>query len=159
CRYVENLVWYKIALNNTNLNRASPYFRSSKEILLMFKKGDGFDIRHQRTADVIMGFEKPTSTWITEDFTEPKPEGTYEMMEILLPDAKYTPETGRGRLLELWAKKSQERRPGWISVHELKNTQTSGDISFQETRESEDSDSIDEATLAEIAIEMELDQL
>jgi hypothetical protein len=38
CRYVENLVWYKIALNNANLDRASPYFRNSKEILLMFKK-------------------------------------------------------------------------------------------------------------------------
>ncbi|KAI7820133.1 hypothetical protein BC939DRAFT_399660 [Gamsiella multidivaricata] len=131
CRYVENLVWYKMALNNTNLDRASPYFRTSKEILLLFKKvtrrsyaGDGFDIRHQRTADVIIDFEKPTSSWIDEDYTEPKPDGVFEMMEIMLPDARYTPEAGRGRLLELWAKKSQERRPGWFSIHELKHTST-----------------------------------
>ncbi|KAF9318458.1 hypothetical protein BG003_011189 [Podila horticola] len=121
CRYVENLVWYKIALNNTNLDRASPYFRTSKEILLMFKKGEGFDIRHQRTADVIMDFEKPTSAWIEEDYTEPKPSAVFEMMEILLPDARHMPEAGRGRLLEIWAKKDPEyRRPGWFSIHELK---------------------------------------
>ncbi|KAG0307575.1 hypothetical protein BGZ98_010376 [Dissophora globulifera] len=127
CRYVENLVWYKMALNNSNLNRASPYFRTSKEILLMFKKGDGFDIRHQRTADVIMDFEKPTTAWIKEDYTEPKPESTFEMMEIMLPDARYTPESGRGRLLEIWAKKSQERRPGWFSIHELKSGERAPD--------------------------------
>ncbi|KAF9969775.1 hypothetical protein BGZ73_007704 [Actinomortierella ambigua] len=120
CRYVENLVWYKLGLNNSNLDRASPYFRSSKEILLMFKRGEGFDIRHQRTADVIMDFEKPTTAWIDEDWTEPKPEAVFEMMEILLPDARFTPELGRGRLLELWAKRGQERRTGWISVHEVK---------------------------------------
>jgi len=67
-----------------------------------------------------MDFEKPTSAWIHEDYTEPKPESVFEMMEILLPDARYSPEAGRGRLLEIWAKKSQERRTGWISVHELK---------------------------------------
>ncbi|KAF9996942.1 hypothetical protein BGZ80_011649 [Entomortierella chlamydospora] len=161
CRYVENLVWYKIALNNTNLDRASPYFRSSKEILLMFKKGDGFDIRHQRTADVIMDFEKPTSSWIKEDYTEPKPEGAFEMMEILLPDARYTPETGRGRLLELWAKKSQERRPGWLSVHELKcepTTTVDSPKSSGSGKRDSDGDSIDEALLAEIANDMDLDQ-
>ncbi|KAG0358490.1 hypothetical protein BG005_002276 [Podila minutissima] len=129
CRYVENLVWYKIALNNTNLDRASPYFRTSKEILLMFKKGDGFDIRHQRTADVIMDFEKPTSAWIEEDYTEPKPAAVFEMMEILLPDARYMPEAGRGRLLEIWAKKDPEyRRSGWLSIHELKGEAPEGDI-------------------------------
>ncbi|KAG0258292.1 hypothetical protein DFQ27_004728 [Actinomortierella ambigua] len=120
CRYVENLVWYKLGLHNANLDRASPYFRSSKEILLMFKRGEGFDIRHQRTADVIMDFEKPTTAWIEDEWTEPKPEAVFEMMEILLPDARFSPELGRGRLLELWAKRGQERRTGWISVHEQK---------------------------------------
>ncbi|KAF8921696.1 hypothetical protein BGZ58_003996 [Dissophora ornata] len=179
CRYVENLVWYKMALNNSNLNRASPYFRSSKEILLMFKKGDGFDIRHQRTADVIMDFEKPTSSWIEEDYTEPKPESSFEMMEIMLPDARYTPENGRGRLLEIWAKKSQERRPGWFSVHELKRTAAQENEDKQkleldvnltleskvnrelemekEANKEGDTDSIDEALLADIANDMELD--
>ncbi|KAF9430510.1 hypothetical protein BGZ94_006456 [Podila epigama] len=138
CRYVENLVWYKIALNNTNLDRASPYFRTSKEILLMFKKGDGFDIRHQRTADVIMDYEKPTSTWIEEDYTEPKPAAVYEMMEILLPDARHMPEAGRGRLLEIWAKNDPEyRRPGWFSVHEVKGGDVSDDVESGEGEEGE----------------------
>ncbi|KAF9125082.1 hypothetical protein BGW39_007660 [Mortierella sp. 14UC] len=187
CRYVENLVWYKTALNNSDLNRASPYFRTTKEILLMFKKGDGFDIRHQRTADVIMDFEKPTTAWIKEDYTEPKPESVFEMMEILLPDARYMPTTGRGRLLEIWAKRSQERRTGWISVHELKTTHKMEEEMFlsspsNDTVEAEagsamvqevpvshssattpvednidDGDSLDDAILAEIANDMDID--
>ncbi|KAF9570565.1 hypothetical protein EC968_001684 [Mortierella alpina] len=163
CRYVENLVWYKMALNNSNLDRASPYFRSSKEILLMFKKGDGFDIRHQRTADVIIDFEKPTSAWIQEEYTEPKPEGTFEMMEIMLPDARYIPERGRGRLLELWAKRNQERRPGWVSIHEIKCV-AAATVAHTETidvttgvSEDAETDSIDEAVLAEIANDMDID--
>ncbi|KAG0215233.1 hypothetical protein BGX33_001332 [Mortierella sp. NVP41] len=182
CRYVENLVWYKMALNNSHLDRASPYFRTTKEILLMFKKGDGFDIRHQRTADVIMDFEKPTSAWIKEDYTEPKPDSVFEMMEIMLPDAKYMPTTGRGRLLEMWAKKSQERRSGWISIHELKtlngeeaSVASGGPIAAPAVvtdqpvsaptattvtppgEELDDSSSLDEAILAEIANDMDID--
>ncbi|KAF9125900.1 hypothetical protein BGX30_000246 [Mortierella sp. GBA39] len=187
CRYVENLVWYKTALNNSDLNRASPYFRTTKEILLMFKKGDGFDIRHQRTADVIMDFEKPTSAWIKDDYTEPKPDSVFEMMEILLPDARYIPTAGRGRLLEIWAKKSQERRTGWISVHELKTIREEEEATISTTTvdaggvaaasgavssdapdpslttampvedEIDDGSSLDEAILAEIANDMDID--
>ncbi|KAF9141856.1 hypothetical protein BG015_001105 [Linnemannia schmuckeri] len=187
CRYVENLVWYKTALNNSDLNRASPYFRTTKEILLMFKKGDGFDIRHQRTADVIMDFEKPTSAWIKDDYTEPKPDSVFEMMEIMLPDARYIPTAGRGRLLEIWAKKSQERRTGWISVHELKTMREekeatdatttvdagavadAGKAVNSEVQNSsltaatpveddiDDGSSLDEAILAEIANDMDID--
>ncbi|KAF9917516.1 hypothetical protein FBU30_000713 [Linnemannia zychae] len=181
CRYVENLVWYKTALNNSDLNRASPYFRTTKEILLMFKKGDGFDIRHQRTADVIMDFEKPTSAWIKDDYTEPKPESAFEMMEILLPDARYTPIAGRGRLLEIWAKRSQERRLGWISIHELKTHEDEPSVALVTTTnvnndphkieateppasppsaptpDIEDNSSLDEAILADIANDMDID--
>ncbi|KAF8927360.1 hypothetical protein BGZ47_002195 [Haplosporangium gracile] len=187
CRYVENLVWYKTALNNSDLNRASPYFRTTKEILLMFKKGDGFDIRHQRTADVIMDFEMPTSAWIKDDYTEPKPDSVFEMMEIMLPDARYIPTIGRGRLLEIWAKKSQERRTGWISVHELKTmreekeatddttTANAGAVAAackaanSEVQNSsltaatsaeddiDDGSSLDEAILAEIVNDMDID--
>lgn len=38
CRYVENLVWFKKSINNDPLDQPSPYFSSTKEILLMFKK-------------------------------------------------------------------------------------------------------------------------
>lgn len=99
-----------------------------------------------------MDFEKPTSSWIDEDYTEPKPEGAYEMMETMLPDARYTPETGRGRFLELWAKRCQERRPGWFSIHELKPPLTARAEST-----SEDLDNMDEALLARIVNEMDLD--
>jgi hypothetical protein len=99
-----------------------------------------------------MDFEKPTSSWINEDYTEPKPEGAYEMMETLLPDARYTPETGRGRLLELWAKRCQERRPGWFSIHELKPPLTT---TVETAPEAEDLE--DEALLARIANDMDLD--
>ncbi|KAF9986505.1 hypothetical protein BGZ65_007392, partial [Modicella reniformis] len=152
CRYVENLVWYKMALNNTNLDRASPYFRTSKEILLMFKKGDGFDIRHQRSADVIMDFEMPTSSWIKEDYTEPKPESVYEMMETMLPNARYMPEKGRGRFLEIWAKRCQERRPGWFSVHELKPSAVEVGWTLDD-----DLEGIDEVVLAQIVNDMDME--
>jgi hypothetical protein len=66
CKYVENLVWFKKTLSNVLQDRPSPYFSSSKEILLIFKKGDGFELRHQRTADVIIDFERPTEQWIHE---------------------------------------------------------------------------------------------
>lgn len=78
-----------------------------------------------------MDFETPTTAWIHEEFTEPKPEAVFEMMEIMLPDARYIPEVGRGRLLELWAKKSQTRRSGWISIHEQK-------LSLSEAQEQDD---------------------
>ncbi|OZJ05144.1 hypothetical protein BZG36_01392 [Bifiguratus adelaidae] len=63
-RYVENLVWFKRSLANFDVSHASPTFRSTKEILLIFKKGDEFDLRHQRSADVIIDFPKPVSDWI-----------------------------------------------------------------------------------------------
>lgn len=130
-----------------------------------------------------MDFEKPTSSWIKEDYTEPKPDSVFEMMEIMLPDARYIPTTGRGRLLEIWAKKSQERRTGWISVHELKTIReeeetvvatsaadvaTAGEASRADATVSlstetsieddmDDGSSLDEAILAEIANDMDID--
>lgn len=117
-------------------------------------QGDGFDIRHQRSADVIMDFEQPTSSWIKEDYTEPKPEDAYEMMETMLHDARYTPETGRGRLLELWAKRCQERRPGWFSIHELKSSPSTAEA---RPRSEGDLDNLDEVLLARIVNDMDLD--
>ncbi|KAI9259424.1 hypothetical protein BDA99DRAFT_439941 [Phascolomyces articulosus] len=120
CKYVENLVWFKKSINNTVLDEPSPYISSSKEILLMFKKGDGFELRHQRSPDVIIDFELPSQQWIKEEFTEPKPQQVYDMIETLLPRAGYNDELKRGRLLELWAKRSSPRREGWIAFHQTK---------------------------------------
>ncbi|KAI9472175.1 MAG: hypothetical protein EXX96DRAFT_489167 [Benjaminiella poitrasii] len=120
CRYVENLVWFKKSVNNVHLDQPSPYISSTKEILLMFKKGDGFELRHQRSPDVIIDFEKPAREWIQDEYTEPKPPGVYDMIETLLPKAGYDETINRGRFLELWAKKAAPRREGWIAFHENK---------------------------------------
>lgn len=120
CKYVENLVWFKKSVNNVHLDNPSPYISSTKEILLMFKKGDGFELRHQRSPDVIIDFEIPTEQWIEDEYTEPKPSGIYDMIETLLPKAGYNDKLKRGRLLELWAKKNLPRREGWIAFHENK---------------------------------------
>ncbi|KAI8357242.1 hypothetical protein BD560DRAFT_198068 [Blakeslea trispora] len=117
CKYVENLVWFKKSVNNVHLDDPSPFFSSTKEILLMFKKGDGFEMRHQRSPDVIIDFEKPRHEWIDDEFTEPKPVAVYEMIETLLPKAGYDESIHRGRCLELWAKKKSPRREGWIAFH------------------------------------------
>ncbi|KAI7852481.1 hypothetical protein BDC45DRAFT_513486 [Circinella umbellata] len=121
CKYVENLVWFKKSINNDTLDEPSPYISSSKEILLMFKKGDGFELRHQRSPDVIIDFELPPQQWISEEFTEPKPQQVFDMIETLLPRAGYNDELKRGRLLELWAKRSSPRREGWIAFHQRKS--------------------------------------
>ncbi|KAJ1925463.1 hypothetical protein IWQ60_004544 [Tieghemiomyces parasiticus] len=120
CRYVENLIWFKKRLNHTHHGRPSPYIRTSKETLLLFKKGEGFDIRHQRSADVIIDFARPVRDWIYHDWTEPRPDAVYEMIETLLPNAAYDHELGRGRLLELWANRDIARRSGWVYVREPK---------------------------------------
>ncbi|KAJ1984420.1 hypothetical protein H4R34_000683, partial [Dimargaris verticillata] len=120
CRYVENLIWFKKAITNRPLNRPSPYFRYTKDTLLLFKRGDGFDIRHQRTADVVIDFAHPKQDWIWYDWVEPKPDAIYEMIETMLPNASYRETTGRGRLLELWSSRHVSRRSGWVYVCEPK---------------------------------------
>ncbi|KAI9287743.1 hypothetical protein BC943DRAFT_274446 [Umbelopsis sp. AD052] len=123
CTYVENLVWFKKTLSNVLQDRPSPYFSSSKEILLIFKRGEGFELRHQRTADVLIDFERPTEQWIHEEYTELKPPGVYDMIETLLPKAGFDQALGRGRFLELWAKRQAPRRDGWLAFHNIKTAE------------------------------------
>ncbi|KAI8341327.1 hypothetical protein BC941DRAFT_416529 [Chlamydoabsidia padenii] len=121
CKYVENLVWFKKSINNLPMNEPYPYFSSTKEILLMFKKGDGIDLRHQRSPDVIIDFEQPPSQWIHEEYTEPKPSAVFTMIETLLPQGAYNDKIKRGRFVELWAKRSDTRRQGWFAFHQRKD--------------------------------------
>ncbi|KAI7872471.1 hypothetical protein BDF14DRAFT_1717406 [Spinellus fusiger] len=147
CKYVENLIWFKKSINNVPIDQPSPYISSTKEILLIFKKvsanregfGEGFELRHQRSADVVIDFELPRQHWIEQDYTEPKPTAVYEMIETLLPKAGYQETLGRGRLLELWAKKTSPRRKGWISIcqnkptsHGIKTTPTGIELAIRE---------------------------
>ncbi|KAJ1974711.1 hypothetical protein H4R35_003486 [Dimargaris xerosporica] len=120
CRYVENLIWFKKSITNRPLNRPSPYFRYTKDTLLLFKRGDGFDIRHQRTPDVVIDFARPKQDWIWYDWVEPKPDAIYDMIETMLPNAGYCKATGHGRLLELWSSRHASRRSGWVYICEPK---------------------------------------
>ncbi|KAI9309093.1 hypothetical protein BJ944DRAFT_254219 [Cunninghamella echinulata] len=138
CRYVENLVWFKKSINNMMLDQPSPYISSTKEILLMFKKGDILEIRHQRSPDVIIEFEPPVSQWIREEYTVPKPAAVFDMIETLLPRAGYDEKLQRGRFLELWAKRSDTRREGWISFHQRKNTSSTISTHFNEQTTTDD---------------------
>ncbi|KAI8063911.1 hypothetical protein BC940DRAFT_242852 [Gongronella butleri] len=120
CKYVENLVWFKKAANNAPVDIPMPYIATTKEILLMFKKGEGIDLRHQRSPDVIIDFEVPLAEWIDEEFTTPKPESVYEMIETLLPEGGYHQELQHGRFVELWTKRANPKREGWIAFHQIK---------------------------------------
>lgn len=42
------------------------------------------------------------------------------MIETLLPKAGYDEALGRGRFLELWAKRQTPRREGWLAFHDIK---------------------------------------
>jgi hypothetical protein len=68
-------------------------------------------------------FKKPdlTHTHFISEYTEPKPPGIYDMIETLLPKAGFDETIGRGRLLELWAKRQTPRREGWLAFHNIKS--------------------------------------
>lgn len=42
------------------------------------------------------------------------------MIETLLPKAGFDETLGRGRFLELWAKRQTPRREGWLAFHNIK---------------------------------------
>ncbi|KAI0239006.1 hypothetical protein L0F63_004965 [Massospora cicadina] len=111
-RYVENLVWCQVTLENRFAVVSSDLVCKSKLILLIFKKGDEVEIRHQRTADVIFDFVKPESSWskkvVSLEFKAdsfrsdcPKPLAVYDMIETLLPNSRLIDPRQPRRLLEL----------------------------------------------------------
>jgi len=117
--YVENLVWVRMQVNNRPSVTDSPYFRSSKSVLLVFRrfaKKEVLELRHQRSADVVLDFVPPLASCLSES-VEPKPIAVHEMIETLLPDAAYKANVGRGLLLEVWSRKDG-RRSGWTTLHQ-----------------------------------------
>jgi N6-adenosine-specific RNA methylase IME4 len=104
--YVENLVWVRKRVNNRLERKPYKYLCKSKITLLIFRKAGEIELRHQRSPDVCFDFLKKGRQ---------KPTFVYEVIETLLPTAKYSPEEGRGKCLELWATKGKAR-PGWTSV-------------------------------------------
>eukprot|EP01104_Vermistella_antarctica_P008751 TRINITY_DN2214_c0_g2_i1.p1 TRINITY_DN2214_c0_g2~~TRINITY_DN2214_c0_g2_i1.p1 ORF type:complete len:559 (+),score=183.67 TRINITY_DN2214_c0_g2_i1:33-1679(+) len=114
--YIENFVWVRMNVNNTIADAPYPYFRKSKRSLIMFRKDSPtrLELRHQRTPDV--DFHTITAD---KGFNEDKPDFVYQLIETLLPHARFNPEKpdAKPKLLELWAKK-EHRRKGWTTVAE-----------------------------------------
>lgn len=81
---------------------------------------------------MIIDYQKPTNDWIHDEYTEPKPPAVYDMIETLLPKAAYDESLNRGRFLELWAKKNNLRREGWIAFHENKINERKPGIEIME---------------------------
>jgi N6-adenosine-specific RNA methylase IME4 len=120
--YVENLCWVKLSVNNKFVERPYRYFNSGKTSLLIFRKGDGFQLRHQRNPDVILDFVLPGDKYLTEN----KPRFVYEVIETLLPEGNYKEGKQEGSFLELWAPKGM-RRSGWTTIAQ-KQKQTTANI-------------------------------
>ena len=118
--YVENLLWVRMLVNNRPSASDSPFFRSSKSVLMVFRrfaKKENLELRHQRSADVVLDFVPPPASW-TSECVEPKPMAVHEMIETLLPDAAYKANVGRGQLLEVWSRKDGHRS-GWTTLHQV----------------------------------------
>lgn len=81
--YVENLVWVKQNIDYTVANQPYHVFNKSTVTLLMFKKGDKVNIRHQRNPDVVFDVVK-RGKYLSEE----KPMFVYNIIETLLPDGK-----------------------------------------------------------------------
>ena len=108
--YVENLIWVKQKVDHTVSEAQHPFFATSKTSLLIFKKGNGYTLRHQRNPDIIFDYIR-SNKYLTLD----KPKYAYTIAETLLPDACYNEETGQGLFLEIWARRGSQRK-GWTSI-------------------------------------------
>jgi len=125
--YVENLVWVKKSVNNKIVAQPYKYFSRSKESLLIFRKFCGasaagasngnkkdwqLELRHQRNPDVVFDFVRKKGGPVGG---EDKPDFVYHVIETLLPEANYNPDTGSGQFLELWGKHGVVRK-GWTRL-------------------------------------------
>jgi hypothetical protein len=95
-----------------------------------------------------------TTAFFFSEYTELKPPGVYDMIETLLPKAGYDEALGRGRLLELWAKRQTPRREGWLAFHDIKpenEPETSNDNPMNIDSVQSEESSADQPVLTEIA--------
>ncbi|ORZ21199.1 hypothetical protein BCR42DRAFT_368925 [Absidia repens] len=115
-KYVENFCWIKKNINNHIAQQPFEYFRKSKLSLLIFRKEGEIELRHQRNPDCVFDFIKPM---LPDEISESKPAFMYQIIETLLPQAVYHPELNPNgnKLIELWAKRDQQRT-GWTTVVE-----------------------------------------
>lgn len=94
--YVENLVWIKQNIDLKISEQPYHIFNKSKASLLIFRKGDKLNLRHQRNPDVIFDIIK-SGKYLTED----KPLSVYKIIETILPESNYKNKE-KGRFLELY---------------------------------------------------------
>lgn len=97
--YVENMCWIRQYPNHSIVTEEYDYFTKSKSTLLIFKRGDGITLRHQRNPDVVFDIVR-RDKYLTED----KPETTHDMIETILPDGNHKDDANPGRFLELYAR-------------------------------------------------------
>ncbi|CAO3587848.1 unnamed protein product [Absidia cylindrospora] len=118
-KYVENFCWIKKNINNHIARQPFEYFSKSKLSLLIFRKEGEIELRHQRNPDCVFDFIKPM---LPGEISEAKPAFMYHIIETLLPQAVYHPESNPNgdKLMELWAKRDQQRT-GWTTL--VENTQ------------------------------------
>ncbi|KAJ9072119.1 hypothetical protein DSO57_1030510 [Entomophthora muscae] len=113
-RYVENVAWVYLNVDNSiaalpvpeGLDHTKPsYIRSSKAILLIFRKDGEIDLRHQRSPDCILETIRPSFSQenpLASKFRTERPHFVYDLIETLLPEPANSP-PGCTRFLELWA--------------------------------------------------------
>ena len=102
------MCWVKQRLNNKFRRVPDKLLASSKETLLVLRKGTApgkfpkVELRHQRYPDVVFDFTRPRDT-------------VFELVETLVPAAAFNAVTHRGAMLELWAEPGTHRR-GWTHI-------------------------------------------
>lgn len=99
--YVENLVWIKQNIDLTVAKQPYYIFNKSKTSLLIFRKGDKLNLRHQRNPDVVFDIIK-RGKYLTED----KPLSVYKIIETILPEGNYKSDKEPGGFLELYVFKN-----------------------------------------------------
>ena len=75
------------------------------------------EIRHQRSADVVFDFIRQVPSRAGSSEGRPY-DYIYDVVETLLPYARYNERLGRGAMLELWSPANGSPRPGWTFVSE-----------------------------------------
>ncbi|KAK3266963.1 hypothetical protein CYMTET_24452 [Cymbomonas tetramitiformis] len=96
-RYVESCTRVWLGTDNSFLQQEAPYFRRSHSTVLIGRKGDTLELRHQRSPDVVVEHRREEDTGMAHSIKE--------MIEILLPEANPN-RTSTPRLLELcWTKR------------------------------------------------------
>lgn len=116
--FMENLSNYNENPQDLFLNLDRRYFKSTKKILLMFRRNinkTSLELRHQRNPDALFDIVNPESNGYLEDSTMNK---IYHTIETLLPQTKIYDSGEKEpnyKMIELFANKNRPRK-NWIQI-------------------------------------------